>query len=1248
MFLPILLFELKYRLKRPATWIYFALLFLMAFLLVTAAGGGFGTGVNVSLGGDGQAVKVNAPYSVAITVAVLSVFGVIIASSLMGNPVYRDFEHRTHPLFYTTPISKIGYLGGRFLGSYLIAVLVFSGLGLGAGLAGIMPWVQADWFLAATPPGTYLWPYLTFVLPNLLFTGAIFFTLATLSRNILSTYIGAVLLLVAYLISSAYLDDLKNEHLVAALDAFGLSALTFTTRYWTPVEKNTLLLPLSGFVLLNRAVWLGVGLGLLALCYARFRFSSFASEKVSKKARRASVASPSPANPTPGPSPMGRGARQESLNAPLPIGEGPGVGLGAGGGVGMRLPQVTQVFSGAMSLRQWWSLTILEFRGIVRSRYFAAIAGAGVIFLLANSAQVGKTFDTPTYPVTSEVIQLTLGSFFLFLLAIIIFYSGELVWRERQAGVAQIADAVPVPSWVPFLSKLMALWLVQVVLLVVVLVCGLVIQTFKGYFNYEIGLYLQALFLFQLPFLMLMCVLAMVTQVVVNNKYLGYAVMMAYYLANIFRTQLGLGHRLLGFGGGSNPGPYSAMNGYGHFLPAFWWTKLLWAGVALLLVLAAVLLWVRGTDSTGRLREARRRWSPASSAALALGLLISLGAGGYIFYNTNVLNEYRTPKEGEQQQVAYEKQFRRYQDVPQPRITAVSLDTDIFPSSRAVRFRGAFTLVNKHARALDTVIVSVPVENHPRVRSLALGAPGQATLALNDTALGFRLYRLARPLAPGDSLPLSLDLTYQERGFPSAGTNTDIVHNGTFISSGYLPGLGYRERAELDGDQDRKNYGLKPKPRLAAVNDLQARQNTYISKDADWIRFRTTVSTEADQTAVAPGYLQREWVQNGRRYFAYVMDRPMLNFYTFLSARYKIYQDKWVDTVGRRTVPVTIYYQPGHEYNLKRMAAGAKDALSYCSRNFSPYQHQQLRILEFPKYQSFAQSFANTVPFSESIGFVANVDDQNPEDLNYPYYVTAHEVAHQWWAHQVIGGNVQGSTLMAESMAEYSALMVLRHHNGPTTMQRFLKFDMNRYLQGRAFESKKEVPLALVENQPYIHYRKGSVVMYALQDYLGEAVLNGALRKYVAAVAFQPPPYTNSPEFISALRQAAPDSLQAYLTDQFERITLYDNRVSAATSKQLPDGRYQVDFTVKSSKFYADSLGNQRPADQTRDRLPVAIFPALGKDKKPVPPLLLVKRRLRPGDNKLSFIVAQKPASVAVDPYHLIIDRQLDDNVKEL
>ena len=1213
MFLPIFLFELKYRVRRPATWIYFGLLVVMGALLTSAAGGIFGAGTNVSIGGDGGHVRVNSPYSVAGAISALSYFGILITSAIMGNPVYRDFEHRTYALFYTKPISKAGYLGGRFWGSFVVCALVFSGIGVGVWLGSVLPGVEADKFGPAHL-SYYVWPYVVFVLPNLLLTGAVFFTLATLTRNILSTYIGSVLLLVAYLIAQSFLRDLDNINLAAMLDAFGASASYYTTRYWTAAEKNTQLTPFSHYLVLNRAIWLAVGAGLLAICYARFHFSAFASDKApSKKARAAAALS-------------------ELVAAPM--------------GGRLVLPRVTQLFSRGMNLRQYWSLTKLEFRGIVRSVYFAAIVGAGVIFLLVNGWQVGKIYDTSTYPVTAEMVEMLSGTFALFILILITYYAGELVWRERDAGVAQITDALPVPNWVPFLSKLSALGLIQVVLLAVVMACGILLQTVKGYFHYEPGLYLETLFGFKLIDYLLLCVLAMLVQVIVNNKYLGHFVMVLYYLSNIFQGQLGINHKLLDYGG--NPGtPYSDMNGYGHFVAGFSWFKIYWAAGALLLALAANIFWVRGTDAAfvRRRAEASRRWGRPAWTALALGLLVMLSAGSFIFYNTNVENTYRTPKQTEKLRLGYEQKYRRYKDLAQPRIVAVNLKTDLYPATRTVHIDGSFWLKNRHARALDTVIVQVP--QAARLRKLALGRPA-AALLVNDTTVNFRLYRLARPLAPGDSVEMTTVLDFGEKGFPNSGSNTDIVQNGIFMNSqAYLPGIGYNEQGELSDDDVRKRNGLKPKDRQAPATDLKARQNSGLSQDADWIRFETVLSTSADQLAVAPGRLLKDWTQGKRRYFHYRMEQPMLNFYTFLSARYRVYKDQWVDSAGHRVVPIEIYYQPGHEYNVKRMAAAVKESFAYYTRHFGPYQHPQVRILEFPKYASFAQSFAGTIPFSESIGFIAKVDPNDPEDVDYPFYVTAHEVAHQWWGHQIAGGNVQGETMLVETMAQYSALMVMKHHYGAYMMEKFLKYELNSYLQGRAFERKKEVPLAKVENQGYIHYRKGSVVMYALQDYIGEANVNKALHSFLEQHKFETAPYTTAPELVAEFRKVTPDSLQSLVTDLFDRITLYENRLTDASVKKLANGRFQVRMTVESKKTVADSLGTERPGPEN-DYLPVAVFPAQGKNKMPVPPLLLTKRRFHAGTNTFEFTVAKEPAKVAVDPYHEFIDRVQKDNYLEV
>ena len=105
MFSEIFLFELKYRLRRPATYIYFALLFFIGFLFMNIMGGAF-QNVTASAGGK---VFVNSPKALAGVISAISYFGVLIISAIMGNAIYRDFEHRTHALFYTTPIKKWEY-----------------------------------------------------------------------------------------------------------------------------------------------------------------------------------------------------------------------------------------------------------------------------------------------------------------------------------------------------------------------------------------------------------------------------------------------------------------------------------------------------------------------------------------------------------------------------------------------------------------------------------------------------------------------------------------------------------------------------------------------------------------------------------------------------------------------------------------------------------------------------------------------------------------------------------------------------------------------------------------------------------------------------------------------------------------------------------------------------------------------------------------------------------------------------------
>jgi ABC-2 type transport system permease protein len=365
------------------------------------------------------------------------------------------------------------------------------------------------------------------------------------------------------------------------------------------------------------------------------------------------------------------------------------------------------------------------------------------------------------------------------------------------------------------------------------------------------------------------------------------------------------------------------------------------------------------------------------------------------------------------------------------------------------------------------------------------------------------------------------------------------------------------------------------------------------------------------------------------------MDPPMLPFFAYLSARYAVRHAPW------KGVDISVYYNPAHAWNVDRMIRSAEDSLDYYNAHYTPYPFHQLRIVEFPNYASFAQSFANTIPFSESIGFIADLRDASK--IDYVYYVTAHEVAHQWWAHRVIGANMQGSTMLSESLAQYSALMVMKQKVGAAQMRKFLKYELDGYLAGRGTEKVAEEPLAKVENQQYIHYRKGSLVFYALQNYIGEDTLNRMLKQFLIDKGYQQPPYTTSREFMDALGRAIDPKWKPLLDDLFWNITLFDNRITNATATKRPDGKYDVTMTVHAGKVYVDGTGKETDAPPNTP-IEIGVFAApkhAGLDGKP---LYLQKRLLPSGDSTITVTVDSLPFDAGIDPYNELIDRVSSDN----
>ncbi|GAA3998534.1 hypothetical protein GCM10022408_06810 [Hymenobacter fastidiosus] len=486
-------------------------------------------------------------------------------------------------------------------------------------------------------------------------------------------------------------------------------------------------------------------------------------------------------------------------------------------------------------------------------------------------------------------------------------------------------------------------------------------------------------------------------------------------------------------------------------------------------------------------------------------------------------------------------------------------------------------------------------------------------------------------LAPGDSLVLSYSAHYRARGFENKVSRPLINGNGTFLNNFDLaPTIGYTRLGELESATDRAKFNLPERARMAPQSDSAAYANTYISTDADRLRFEATVSTSPDQIAVAPGSLVKEWQQNGHRYFHYRLAAPVLNFYSITSARYKVRREKL------NGVDLEIYYHPAHPYNLDRMMRSMRASLAYYGQQFGAYPQQQARIIEFPRYQQFAQAFPGTMPYSEGLGFIAQTSPDD-HDVDRTYRVVAHEMAHQWWGHQVTGAAVQGATFMSESVSEYLSVLMLERLYGPARVLTLRRYALDFYLRGRASEKVHELPLLYNEDQPHIHYAKGSLALYSLRSYLGEKRLHGALSQFIHDYQGRPAPYPTSEDLYGYLLRATPDSLHYFVQDQLKRITLYDNQLQEVAYQRLPDGRYQAIVQIEAHKRYADPVGKETEAP-LHDYIDVALYGAGSK-------VLYRQRVLVTSPRKvLRLTLPAAPQKAVIDPDFLLVDRRPEDN----
>jgi len=1201
-------FELGYQLRRPWAWVYFvALLGLILQITVEAYAGD----------ARSEGYFFNAPFVIISITFVASFMGLLATAGFAGDAASRDVQLRLYPLLYTSPLRTRTFLAGRFLAALALNALVLLSAPIALVASTLLPGVPRD-LLGPTQPGAYVEAYLLLALPNAFIATALLFSAAALSRRAMAGYLGAVVLFFTTLFVWLYVAaKLGHWTLAKALDPLALTVLSELSRTTTAAQKNTLSLIDVESLLVNRAIWIGIALAALVITHARFRFRQPATRARWRPSRL--------------------GFTGNRAVVPSAAGTERAGDYGAAMPPAVVVPHTERSFTFVSQIRQAIAIALHSFRQIAMS-WGGLLLAALTLLLVVFGPKALSHMDIPLLPTTQQMTAFVgnTGEIVWTIVPLLtVFYAGELVSREREIGVSEIADATPAPEWSRFVGRFMGLVLLFVAYQAMLMIAAMLIQVQRGYFAFEPGLYIKILFGLQLIDHVLFAMLALTVHVLVDQKYVGYLVTLLALAFVMFATSLGVEHKLLIFG--ADPGwTYTDLRRFGPSIAPWLAFKLYWGMFAVLLAVVAKLFWVRGRERglRVRLRTARARLTRPTLGVTASVAVLTFTLGAFVLYNTNVLNAYETSDDRTHRRAEYEQLYNRYRGAPQPRLTRTTLRAELYPRQHRAELHGTYRLVNASGVAIDSIHV-VPAqgaETGPATFSRAV------TVALDDTTHGHRIYALETPLTPGDSVQMRFVVRLSPRGFTNNGVDASVARNGTFLDAiDWLPAIGYQRANELTDAGQRRELGLPPRPRRS-IDDVDARMDlTHATR----VAVETTVGTEPGQTAVAPGQLEREWTENGRRYFHYVTDAPIRNDFALFSAAYAVHKGQWRNPSGSsQTVDIQILHHPSHTKNPERMIRSVQASLSTLTTRLGPFPHRQLRLVEHPGNGGSLHAYPVNISFEEEFSLLDS--DSDPRNVDFPFAVVAHEMAHQWWGGVLMGANVEGSALLSESLAWYSAMGVVEATYGTDHLDRLLAMFRSTYLEPRP----DAAPPLLRAYDQYHAYRKGPFVLYALREYVGAASIDSALGRFIEAHGSGVPPLPTSLDLYRELRAVTPDSLRSLLADLFETNTYWDLQTRRIGVEQASAGAWRVTLDVTARKTVVDTLG-ARTELPMNDLIEVGVFAPAAADSIGKP-LYLRQHRIRAGDQRIVVTVPARPGHAGIDPRHLLIDVEPNDNTRSV
>nr|WP_321414779.1 hypothetical protein [uncultured Allomuricauda sp.] len=1078
--------ELK---QRVFSWVTLVFFLMLAFQMIWYTKGSFDFFSN-------EGVLMNASSIMYRNYAAMGMLMIIIIAIATGGVLYKEIKYKSAQWTYALPINEKQFFIGRFLAAFLYLVILSTGMIVGHLLVPYSGIGEASRF-GPLQWGPLFHGWLMFTVPNLFFYVSLVFFAIVFTRRITTSYLAVFLVVILFLIAQTSYDTGGGENLMAYIlaDSGGYVAAQHYTELLSPTQKNTEMFKLTGYVLKNRLLWMGLAIVFAIAAYLRFSFKYFiqAGTGKSKKIKEIKKASFSAAS--------------------------------------LKLPEVVKQYRVSNFLSKLWSLSKLEFLNIVRPTSFKIILGIILLMVFLQNVTWNATYYIGNeYPISSNMTYFRL-QWGVFITMLVMIWAGELFFKDKTVNIWQITDSLPVPVWVTQLSRLAAIIGLSFILSVSFIVVSVFTQALLGGASYiDLGRFAEDLLLYRWAFLNLVLWASLVFFVgaLTSHRIFTHLLCVAFFIFLIVSFDMGIMEDLrVGYGFTPGVDDYSEMSGYGIFQESAIWFFLYWLALAITLVMAGVWLWKRGSDKKwkNRLSLKNMQLSMVSKGVMVLFFGSFLFLMSFITKNVYDNGNFTPEDEEERLDAAYEKKYKYLETKPQPKYETLDVKLDLFPSKRRAEFTADVTLNNE--KGADTLFLNT--KDFVQLSNVKLNGQ-ELTMAKKDVEQNLIAYPIPSTLQKDSILQLFLAGNKQYVGFVQSDFQADLTKKGSFGSlQDFLPVIGYDSDKELLENRKRQEQGLKRlDSRMAGVDDAFALTQNVFATDADWVTGTLTVTTEEGQTPFAAGTLQKMQAKAGRTVATYTISDPRVFNWQVGSSDYSVVKGKAGD------IDYSILHKPTHTFNVALYQKAIEQGVDFMQTNFGPNAvDNQLQLVEIHRWQDDRYTFANTIALSEKEGWVANTEGL--QEKAYLYQTIGSGLAKLWLQKKLTIANVKGADMLTIGLPEALGLLYVKKKLGEEAVNQLIKKKMEKYGKDKNNEPNVEPILLYADGTNYLEENKGAIALYDVIGIIGFERFKVNLTQWIDQENEQPHVFS---KLYESTLEIVPLSKQKSIRALFERTEL--------------------------------------------------------------------------------------------------------------